>query len=287
MTPHVYFWGSRAFWNTGRAGRLAMHADSAYNGAALATLSGSPFVMACFGIVAFTNPISVGGFGFLAQTLATLASSYALWKFVLLRGITPGLLSESGIYLALLFLLVYQSMSAISMRDQARRINRQRMELEARTRELEATADRLRELDRLKDDFLATTSHELRTPINGIVGLAEGLVAGNEGPIPARVKDSLELVVHAGRRLNDLVGNILDFSKHRDLEPTLVVAEVDVRAQIEEALAIVRPLLGKKPVELLGQLDPKLPPVLADPQKLQQILINVVGNAVVSALTLY
>ena len=280
LTPHLYFWGSRRFWNTGRAGRQVMHFDSAYNGAAIALFSGSRFVMVSFAIVAFTNPISVGGFRFLGQTLVTFIGSYLLWHFVLLRDVAPGRLSEAGNYLGLAFLLVYQSMSALSMRQQARRVIQQRAQLEARTRELEATAARLRELDGMKDEFLATTSHELRTPINGIVGLAEGLSAGSEGPVALRVKERLDLIVNAGRRLNDLIGNILDYSKHRDQELTLTMAVVDVRTQVEEALILVRPLLGKKPVELLGQIDPKVPPVLADAQKLQQILINIIGNAV-------
>ncbi len=280
VTPHVYFWSSRKWWNTGAAGRAAMHADSAYNGAALATFSGSPFVMAAFGIVAFTNPISVGGFAFLAQTTITLVCSFAVWRQVMVNDVAAGRLSTAGTYFALAFLLVYQSISALSMRNQARRINRQRAELELRTQELEASAAQLRELDRLKDEFLATTSHELRTPINGIVGLAEGLAAGSEGPLAARVKDRLELVVSAGRRLNDLVGNILNYSKQREHEAAPHLAPVEVRGALEEAMTLVRPLLGRKNVELVGQIDPKLPPVLADGPMLQQVLLNAIGNAV-------
>jgi two-component system sensor histidine kinase ChiS len=280
VMSHVFFWGSLRFWNTGKAGRVAMHFDAMYNGVAIALVSGSNIATAGFTLIASTNPVSVGGFPFLLETLPSLIGAFAIAKLTVLRGVEDGRFSPIGDLIAFIFLFLYQTLSSVSMRGQARRINRQRLELEVRTRELEATAVKLRELDRLKDEFLATTSHELRTPINGIVGLAEGLAAGNEGPLTARVKERLELVVNAGRRLNDLVGNILDFAKKGEQEAPLQLAEVEAHAALEESIALVRPLLGKKPVELVGQIEPDTPPVLADARKLQQILLNVLGNAV-------
>jgi two-component system sensor histidine kinase ChiS len=280
VMSHVFFWGSLRFWNTGKAGRLAMHVDAMYNGVAIALMSGSNIASAGFTLVASTNPISVGGFPFLLETLPSLVGAFVVVKFAFMRDIVPGRFTPVGDLVAFVSLFAYQTLSAVSMRGQARRINRQRMELEARAQELEATAAKLRELDRLKDEFLATTSHELKTPINGIVGLAEGLSAGSEGPLAARVKERLELIVNAGRRLNELVANILNYAKQREQEVQPNLAPVDVRGALEEALTLVRPLIGKKNVELVGQIDPKLPPAMADGPMLQQVLLNAVGNAV-------
>lgn len=280
VMAHVFFWGSLRFWNTGRAGRVAMHFDAAYNGVAIALMSGSTIAAAGFTLVASTNPISVGGFAFLLETLPSLVGALLLCRFTVLRDVPLGAFTAVGDLVSFTALFVYQTISSLSMRAQARRINRQRIELTARTEELELTAAKLRELDRMKDEFLATTSHELRTPINGIVGLAEGLAAGNEGPLAARVKDRLELIVNAGRRLNDLVGNILNYAKQRDQEVAVSLAPVDVRSALEEAMTLVRPLVGKKSVELVGHIDPRLPPAMADGPMLQQVLLNAIGNAV-------
>ncbi len=279
VMSHVYFWGSLRFANTGQSGRLTMHFDAVYNGVALALVGGSNIAAAGFTLVATTNPVSVGGFPFLLKTLPAFLGALAFSKFVFLRGVAPGAFSPAGELVTFAFLFGYQTLSAVSMRNQARRVNLQRIELEARTHELEASAERLRELDRLKDEFLATTSHELRTPINGIVGLAEGLAAGSEGPLAARVKERLDLIVSAGRRLNDLVGNILNYAKQREQEVVPNLAPVDVRGALEESMTLVRPIIGKKSVELVGQIDPKLPPAMADGPMLQQVLLNAIGNA--------
>jgi two-component system sensor histidine kinase ChiS len=280
VMSHVFFWGSVRFANTSRAGRLAMHCDAAYNGIAIALVGGSQVAAVGFTIIATTNPTSVGGFLFLLETLPSFLGAGLIARFVVLGGIEAGRFSTLGEVLAFTFFFVYQTISALSMRTQARRINRQRRELEVRTHELEASAAKLREVDRLKDEFLATTSHELCTPINGIVGLAEGLAAGSEGPLAARVKDRLELVVSAGRQLNDLVGNILNYAKQRDHETLPHLAPVEVQGALEEAMTLVRPLLGKKSVDLVGQIAPKLPPAMADGPMLQQVLLNTLGNAV-------
>ena len=280
LAPHLFFWGSLRFANSGRAGRAAMYADSAYTGAVLGLYSESPIVVACGLVVIVTNPIVVGGVPFLLRNLVPLGLGFGAWK-VLLPGHGPGTqISSLGTGIVVACVVVYVSMSANFTRRLTERIRGQRAELEARTRELEVTTRRLRDLDALKDEFLATTSHELRTPITGIMGLAEGLAAGAEGRVSPKVKERLELIVSAGRRLKDLVDNILEFSRNRAQAPVLQISEVDVISQIEQAIAIVRPLLGEKPVELSIQVDASIPTVLAEPQKLHQILVNLLANAV-------
>ncbi len=137
----------------------------------------------------------------------------------------------------------------------------------------------LRELDRLKDDFLSNTSHELRTPINGIIGIADSMIAGASGQLPAKAEENLSMIVLSGRRLSNLVNDILDFSKlkHKNLMLQLKPTEIKVITDIVVTLS--RPLVGRKKLEIINEL-PDEPPVEADENRLQQILYNLIGNAI-------
>lgn len=140
--------------------------------------------------------------------------------------------------------------------------------------------ERLRELDKLKDDFLANTSHELRTPLNGMVGLAESLEAGAAGEVSDPVRMNLRMIIHSGKRLASLVNDILDFSslKHNNLRihPT----PLNLRQQVDTVAMMSRSLIGMKDLDVTNVVDEFLPAVLADENRLQQILYNLIGNAI-------
>jgi len=140
--------------------------------------------------------------------------------------------------------------------------------------------DNLRKADQLKDEFLANTSHELRTPLHGIIGLAESLRAGVAGPLPASADENLQTIVTAGRRLANLVNDILDFARlrHRDLRLSLKPVDLhDACVVVEE---LVASLIESKGIELINNVPADLPPAWADENRLQQILSNLVGNAI-------
>lgn len=139
---------------------------------------------------------------------------------------------------------------------------------------------RLRRLDRMKDDFLANTSHELRTPLQGIIGIAESLQDGAAGALPEAARQNLSLVVASGQRLHRLVDEILDFSKLRDDALTLHLGPIDLPALVESVMELLRPLAQAKGLRLIHRIDEDVVPVLADEQRLQQILFNLVGNAI-------
>ncbi|KYG06246.1 hypothetical protein BE21_35950 [Sorangium cellulosum] len=137
-----------------------------------------------------------------------------------------------------------------------------------------------RRANRLKDEFLANTSHELRTPLNGIIGLAESLIDGATGPLPRQTIQNLEMVVSSGRRLFSLVGDLLDFSRLRNDSFELRKTAVPIRDVAQIVLMLSRPLVGDRPVDIRNAVPEDLPPALADEDRLQQILHNLVGNAV-------
>lgn len=142
-----------------------------------------------------------------------------------------------------------------------------------------AVVKKLKEVDRLKDEFLANTSHELRTPLNGIIGLAQSLIDGVSGRLnDAAVKD-LRLIVTSGRRLAALVDDILDFSKLKNKGLQLRKHPVDLHVLVDVVLSLSKPLIGNRAIALHNSV-PEQTLVLADEDRLQQILHNLVGNAV-------
>lgn len=146
--------------------------------------------------------------------------------------------------------------------------------------QLEERNQELQRLDKLKDEFLANTSHELRTPLNGIIGLAESLIDGVSGPLTRQTKGNLAMIAASGRRLSSLVNDILDFSQLRYNRLEITPRPVGVREATDVVLALSRPLAGQKELQLINAVSPKLPPALVDENRLQQILHNLIGNAV-------
>ena len=138
----------------------------------------------------------------------------------------------------------------------------------------------LQQVDKLKDEFLANTSHELRTPLNGIIGLAESLMDGIGGEQSAVSRSNLAMIVASGKRLSNLVNDILDFSKLTNRNLTLNTKAVDLHSVVEVVLTISRPLLGDKNLVLVNDVLCGLPAVLADEDRLVQIMHNLVGNAI-------
>ena len=138
----------------------------------------------------------------------------------------------------------------------------------------------LKQVDRLKDEFLANTSHELRTPLNGIIGLAESLMDGIGGVQSNTSNRNLAMIVSSGRRLTNLVNDILDFSKLKNHNLVLDTKPLDLYTLTEVVLALSRPLLADKPLLLINNIPADFPAALADEDRLQQILHNLIGNAI-------
>jgi len=160
------------------------------------------------------------------------------------------------------------------------RFNQARKRLQTYAVELETKNADLKRLDQLKDEFLANTSHELKTPLNGIIGIAESLIDGVTGKLSQQTVLNLSLIALSGRRLTQLVNDLLDFSqlKHKKLE--LKIKPVGMREVTDIVLMLSRSLIGKKPLQLINSIDSDIPPVDADENRVQQILHNLVGNAI-------
>jgi signal transduction histidine kinase len=145
---------------------------------------------------------------------------------------------------------------------------------------VELLSERLLSLDKLKDEFLADTSHELRAPLHGIIGIAETMAEGVAGSLNRQQVANLALIVSSSKRLFSLVNDLQDFSrlKHRDL--VLQKKPVNIRQAIEVVLALYQPLIKGKKLILLCEIENDLPPADGDENRIQQILHNLIGNAI-------
>ncbi len=137
-----------------------------------------------------------------------------------------------------------------------------------------------RRVDQLKDEFLANTSHELQTPLNGMIGLAESLLDGAAGEISSQQRLNLLMIAQSGHRLSNLVRDILDFSRLRYKDLDLHWGNVSIREVAKLVLALSQSLIGHKDLQLINAIPSDLPPAAADESRLQQILHNLVGNAI-------
>ena len=139
---------------------------------------------------------------------------------------------------------------------------------------------KLRELDKTKDSFLASTSHELRTPLNGIIGLSQSLIDGAGGQQSNTSIENLKLIVGSGKRLSYLINDILDYSKLKEHEIEIHRKAVDLHPLVNSIFSLTEPSLEGKPVQLHNDVDKYMSSLMADENRLQQILHNIIGNAV-------
>jgi two-component system, sensor histidine kinase ChiS len=141
-------------------------------------------------------------------------------------------------------------------------------------------AKALQKSDKMKDDFLANTTHELKTPLNGIIGLAESMLENSSDKLSKENNINMGFIVSSGRRLLNLINDILDFSKLKSHDLAIKKAPIDLRQTAELILFASKSLIKNKKLELKNEVPEDLPPVDADENRLQQILYNLVGNAV-------
>jgi PAS domain S-box-containing protein len=132
--------------------------------------------------------------------------------------------------------------------------------------------------NRLKDEFLAVLSHELRTPLNSIVGYARLL---RSHMLPAdEVERAIETIERNSRSLTQIVNDVLDVSRIVSGKIRLNVQAVDLAAVIDSAVAAVRPAADAKGVRLHTIIDPRSGPISGDADRLEQVVWNLLTNAV-------
>jgi len=138
----------------------------------------------------------------------------------------------------------------------------------------------LKSLNDLKDDFLAITSHELKTPLNGIIGLTEGIVNNKEANIDVELREDLYLVNSSAKRLSNLVNDMMTFSKLKNNEIVLHRKPVNISNVVKMVMKISKISLNNKNVTFINSIDKNTPYVFGDEDRIQQILYNLLSNAI-------
>ncbi len=163
--------------------------------------------------------------------------------------------------------------------DETRKVITYSRDLERATAELKAANERLEELDRLKDDFISTVTHELRTPLTSVRSLAEILHA-NPALSDVKHKQFIAIIIKESERLTRLIGQVLDVQKIVSGKTQWHLAPVNITHVILEAVESTRRLMDEKNIELLLDLDETLPTIFGDHDRLIQVMVNLISNAV-------
>lgn len=142
------------------------------------------------------------------------------------------------------------------------------------------TVERLREVDRLKQEFLANMSHELRTPLNSIIGYSEVLLDGVDGDLNDDAMEDVEAIHTSGKHLLSIINEILDLAKIDAGQMRLAMQDKDLTEILKHIVTSSAVLVKDKPVTVgLEEMNP-IEMAYIDPVRLNQIMLNLVGNAI-------
>ncbi len=153
-------------------------------------------------------------------------------------------------------------------------------ELEDKNEKLQTAFDRLKELDRLKSNFLATVSHELRTPLTSIIGYSEMLVEGLAGDMSSEQREFVQTIRDKGEQLLQLIKGLLDLSKLESGTMSLRKTQTDIFGVLRDVAQTMTPTARKKEVELVVDVENGLPLMWADAERLRQVFLNLTENAI-------
>jgi signal transduction histidine kinase len=150
----------------------------------------------------------------------------------------------------------------------------------ARTYELEREAARqLREAEEMRHRFLGHMSHELREPLNNIIGFSRVILKGIDGPISEQQRNDLEIVHANGQHLLGLINDLLDVAQIEAGLMELEFKEIDLGELIQSVMATTSALVRDKDIQLQQEIHPELPPIEADGTRLRQVLLKLLSNA--------
>ena len=137
----------------------------------------------------------------------------------------------------------------------------------------------LHQADRVRSEFIATVSHELRTPLNSILGFAKLLLKQQVGPLNKLQQTDLSLIYDSANYLLALVNDILDYSKIEAGKIRLDMERVAVEEIVVGVIASTYMLIDDKPITLNEKIEPKLPKIFVDRERIRQVVINLLSNA--------
>jgi signal transduction histidine kinase len=163
--------------------------------------------------------------------------------------------------------------------EYGRQLEQKSAELEQIAKQLRRANAQLKQIDTMKDEFLSRISHELRTPMTSIRSFAEVLLDAADLPEEKRAR-FVGIIFQESQRLTRLLDEILDLGRLESGEQSLKLARLDPAETAREAIAAMLGFAHQHEVELEEELPAGLPPVRADADRLKQVLINLIHNAI-------
>jgi signal transduction histidine kinase len=146
--------------------------------------------------------------------------------------------------------------------------------------ELAEKNEELTHLDQLKSDFMATMSHELRTPLTSVIGYSDMLLSGVTGELNERQSNFVSSILTNGESLLNLINDVLDLTKIEAGRLELNLEAVDLRSALLGVLPVVKPRAADKRIKVSTYLPTDVPTIIADPAKFNQVLLNLLTNAI-------
>ena len=163
--------------------------------------------------------------------------------------------------------------------DETRVVIAHSHELERATAELKAANKRLKELDRLKDEFISTVTHELRTPLTSVRSISE-ILYDNPDIDAAKQKNFLGIIIKESERLTRLIVQVLDFQKIESGSMEWEISLVDFREVIKDAILATSRLVQDKKVKIKSSLPELFPLIDGDKDRLIQVMVNLISNSI-------
>jgi len=167
----------------------------------------------------------------------------------------------------------------LNILDETQQVIAYSRELEKATAELQEANRRLKDLDRLKDEFISTVTHELRTPLTAVRSLAEILHAHPKID-DTQHKNFTGIIIKESERLTRLINQVLDYEKIESAQMDWIIASTDLKEVIHDAVASTRQLVADKKITIDYELIDHPPPVSGDRDRLVQVMVNLISNAV-------
>ncbi len=152
--------------------------------------------------------------------------------------------------------------------------------LQEQNLELSRLIAELRNEAALRTQFLSNISHDLRTPLTAIITHGEILRDGILGELTSRQKESVSGIIGGGRQLLEMIGEILTYARGAAHQLTLARTEFSLESAVEQVCALNESLIAKKKLALAVAIEPDLPVLYADREKISHILGNLLGNAI-------
>lgn len=177
-------------------------------------------------------------------------------------------------------LIILQTMLILGLMINRKKRKSAEKELIISNSSLQKLTEKLISIDKMKDEFLSNTSHELQTPLNGIINITETLTEGNHGTINQRQRDELQVILALSKRLSSLVKDIIDVERIKRNEIQFNFQTINIKSLCDMVSGVFKHLIIGKDIDIILDIPEDIPPVFADENRLIQVLYNLLGNSV-------